>query len=149
MKIKKKSKYNGCNVTGREMGMAPQATAVASSYVEGNVPANYVPVQNPRLDTMVIDFADEVKVDIQRVSSGVFSVPVDVELDFIDGLEMKLRQIGDFAIGYEEKEDKVILKLYQDQTEKNKVEIFKMLKTKIDSLTDEEIEKLLNDIKSL
>lgn len=31
MKIKKKSKYNGCNVTGREMGMAPQATAIASS----------------------------------------------------------------------------------------------------------------------
>ena len=31
MKIKKKSRYNGCNVTGREMGMAPQATAIASS----------------------------------------------------------------------------------------------------------------------
>ena len=31
MKIKKKSKYNGCNVTGRETGMAPQAGVIASS----------------------------------------------------------------------------------------------------------------------
>ena len=122
---------------------------VKSSYVKGNVPANYVPVQNSRLDTMVTDFADEVGVEIQRISSGVFSVPIDVELDFIDELEMRLRQSGDFIVEYDEKEDKVILNLYQDQTEKNKVEIFKTLKTKIDSLTNEEIEKLLNDIKSL
>lgn len=32
MKIKKKSKYNGCNVTGREMGMAPQVGAITSSF---------------------------------------------------------------------------------------------------------------------